>query len=1272
MTQTLLANTAVLIAVGAVFALLNRWLAGRGWTRGLLLGLLFGVGAVAVMLNPMRIDDGVFFDARGVILALAPVFGGPVCALVSAAIAAATRIYLGGDGAVVGVCAVLIATGFGLALWRWARREPVDIPGWYFLLLGLAVHVVTALAFLLLLPSAYAMIAFTSVGPVMTAVNVPGTWLLAFVIQSFERSRQHGLEMAQEQARRQVTLDQFEAVVNSFPGSVSVFDENRRLVMTNPTFYELLGLEPAAFPIGTHMDDIMRARFQQGQYGNRDIGELHDEVREYLRHNESYVADGGDLDGKILEVRMRELAAGGVVVVHQDVSDRLQREADLRQRNAQLLGIRRIENAYITGNSPQQIYQLILTAILGLSRSAYGFVGEIHHDDNKGPQLQVWAAGDGSDEVGLSDDSVPEPALWFDLSEPDSLLGTVFASGMPAVSDKPENDPACAGILPEHPPLETLLALPVLWGSELVGIIGLGNRPDGFPADAIASLEPVVNACGLVIASVASRIAAERAELAMRESEASLRLAVAAGKVGIWSWDLLTDRKFYSTEWKRQLGYEDHEIGTSRAEWEDRLHPDDRQGMLEGRKEFVEQAFPGLTSEFRLRHKDGSYRWILARASLIRDESGRPVRMLGTHSDITELKHAEQEILQESARRQILFAQASDGIVVLDETFRVIEGNAAFADMVGRSLEEVPSLRPWDWDYELRTEQAFLSRYPKVPDEPGSSSVRFRGKSGVAVDVEISYSPADWGGRKVILCICRDITERLRRDARLHVLSTAVEQSPASILIADTDRRVTYVNPRYEAVSGFSADESIGTVPRVLRPKGPGGAFRREIQQALEDGSEWHGEIQSLRKSGEPYWELGWLSAIRDQDGKIKNYLLIREDITAAKGIEEQLRQAQKMEAVGQLTAGMAHDFNNLLAIMQGNLELAAETDDVNAIRGKIATALRASQRGAALTRKLLAFGRRAPLNPRSTDINQLLAELVPLLERTLGEAVSIEQRLDAPTASIEIDRSQMENAIINLAVNARDAMPGGGVLSIATAEVEHDAKEADQKKGALAGRYLMISVIDTGIGMDSQVADYAFDPFFTTKEVGKGSGLGLSMVYGFVTQSGGHARIVSTPGEGTTVQLYFPISAQIASVDSVDGAEISGEFELAGEGERILVVENDDDVRETMSSQLRSLGYHVLTEPGGQSAIDFIAGGGQFDLMLCDVVLDTGYSGPDVATQLRLFSPESRVIFMSGYSNRAVMDDYGVAETETVLQKPIRRLDLAQALRRELGNDSG
>lgn len=1271
MTQTLLANTAVLIAVGAIYALLNGWLVARGWTRGLLLGLLFGIGAVAVMLNPMRIDEGVFFDARGVILALAPVFGGPLSGLVAAVIAAATRVYLGGDGVMVGVCAILIATGFGLALWRWARREPVDIPSWYFLLLGLVVHVVTALAFLLLLPSAYAMTAFSVVGPVMTAVNVPGTWLLAFVIQSFERSRHQGIAMAQEQARRQVTLDRFEAVMNSFPGSVSVFDENQRLVMTNPAFYELLRLEPAAYPIGTHMDDIMRARFQQGEYGDRDIGELHDEVREYLQHHESYVSEKDDVDGKILEVRMRELATGGVVIVHQDVSDRLQREADLRQRNAQLLSIRQIENAYITGNSPQEIYQAILRVILNLSRSTLGFVGEIHYAGNNGPRLQVWAAGDGSDETGSSAGSMPEAAHWIDLSAQDSLLGTVYASGKPAVSNDPSSDPACASILPNHPPLEIILALPIMWGNELVGIIGLGNRQDGFPADAIAPLEPVVNACGLVIASLASRMAAERAELAMRESEAILRLAVAAGNVGIWSWDLITDKKFYSPEWKRQLGYEEHEIGTSRAEWEDRLHPDDRAELLERRKDFLEHATPGLITEFRLRHKDGSYRWILAQSSLFHDESGRPIRMLGTHTDITERKEAEQEILQESARRQILFAQASDGIVVIDETHRVIEANAAFAAMIGRSLEEMPDLHPWDWDYEFRTEEAFLNQYSEVLSEPGSAIVRMRSRSGGTVDVDITYSPADWGGRKVIMCICRDITERLRRDARLHVLSTAVEQSPASILIADTDRRVTYVNPRYEAVSGFSADETVGTVPRVLRPKGPGGALRREIQQALEDGSEWHGEIQSLRKSGEQYWELCSLSAIRDQDGQITNYLLIREDITAARGIEEQLRQAQKMEAVGQLTAGMAHDFNNLLAIIQGNLELAVEANDVNAIHGKIATALRASQRGAALTRKLLAFGRRAPLNPQLTDINQLLAELVPLLERTLGDAISIEQRLDASTASIEIDRSQMENAIINLAVNARDAMPGGGVLSIETTEAEYDANDAGQQKAAPTGRYLMIAVADTGIGMDSQVAAYAFDPFFTTKAVGKGSGLGLSMVYGFVKQSGGHARIVSTPGAGTTVQLYFPFSEQAGPAGGAGDAEITGEFELAGKGERILVVENDDDVRETMSSQLRSLGYDVLTEPGGQSAIDFITGGGQCDLMLCDVVLDTGYSGPDVATQLRLFSPESRVIYMSGYSDQAVMDDHGVAETETVLQKPIRRLDLAQALRRELGNDS-
>jgi len=393
------------------------------------------------------------------------------------------------------------------------------------------------------------------------------------------------------------------------------------------------------------------------------------------------------------------------------------------------------------------------------------------------------------------------------------------------------------------------------------------------------------------------------------------------------------------------------------------------------------------------------------------------------------------------------------------------------------------------------------------------------------------------------------------------------------------------------------------------------------------------------------------------------------EDITEQKQAEAELRQANKMEAVGQLTGGLAHDFNNLLAVVLGNLELIGERiSDDEVIRNLVQKALSAGERGATLTHRLLAFSRRQALSPRPVEANELLAGMVDMLDRTLGEAVEISLLPRAGLWNCIADPVQLETAILNLAINARDAMPQGGHLTIETDNALVGQSLAGGSEAVAPGDYVVLSVSDSGIGMRPEIQERVFEPFFTTKEVGKGSGLGLSMIYGFVRQSGGAVTLESAPGKGTTVRIFLPRATERTDQITAQEELVS---EFAGQGERVVVVEDDKKVRELVAEQLEGLGYCVMTAANSREALSLLEGEGTFDLLLSDVVLPGGMSGRDLAGLAQSRIPDLRVLLMSGYSAEDSDDKDNVAAFGSPLQKPFRRLELARALRAALDNGS-
>jgi len=484
----------------------------------------------------------------------------------------------------------------------------------------------------------------------------------------------------------------------------------------------------------------------------------------------------------------------------------------------------------------------------------------------------------------------------------------------------------------------------------------------------------------------------------------------------------------------------------------------------------------------------------------------------------------------------------------------------------------------------------------------------------------------------------------------------------------DGGQRYTFVSDGIRALIGLSPEELLLHPTAMMRVVDAEhvAALAASVRHATQTLEPWLHEFRVLTPDGAK-WLKGNANAYQRDDGTLVwNGILI--DVTERIETEAQLRQAQKMEAVGQLTGGVAHDFNNLLAVVLGNLELIeARLDPDSKLRPFAETGLRAADRGAVLTQRLLAFSRRQALKPEPTNLNRLVEGMLPMLYRALPESIEIKTILAAGLHESLIDAHQLENALLNLAVNARDAMPDGGKLTIETSNAVLDEDNPKLFDEIPAGDYVLLAVSDTGVGMPAEIAERVFEPFFTTKDVGKGSGLGLSMVYGFVKQSGGHVRLYSEAGVGTTVKIFLPSVDTAAWSDDIPAAE---EALPSGAGEQVLVVEDDPDVRGLAVLFLKELGYRVLDAEDGPGALTVLAGPEPIDLMLSDVVLPGGLMANQLAEQAIRLRPEMKVIYMSGYAEGALFHHGKLEDGVELLNKPFRRADLARKVRQVLERD--
>ena len=674
---------------------------------------------------------------------------------------------------------------------------------------------------------------------------------------------------------------------------------------------------------------------------------------------------------------------------------------------------------------------------------------------------------------------------------------------------------------------------------------------------------------------------------------------------------------------------------------------------------------PFYRNEFRCTDKNWVEHW-MQQFVTIRKLAENRWQIFGITTDISELKRAAEELREKEAFLGSIVENVPNMLFVKDaRDLRFVMFNKAGEELIGAPREELIGKN--DADLFPADEAAFFTKKDRevlsqktvleIPEE--EIKTRHNGKRILHTKKIPVFDQA--GRPQYLLGISEDITEQKRTEEAYKRLATAVEQAAEDIIITDAQGTILYVNPAFEKLTGYTREEVIGKNPRILKSGKHDDAHYKRMWETLTRGEVWLGRLINKKKDGTIFEQESTISPIRDANGRIINYVGVRRDVTREAALEAQLRQSQKMEAIGQLAGGVAHDFNNLLTVISGNVALLQLQESLSTETSAcLAEIEKASERAASLTRQLLLFSRQQELQTRNLDLNDIVTNVAKMLQRVLGEHIQMQLKFAPHPLLIHADPGMMDQILLNLAVNSRDAMPDGGRLSIETCAVEFDEASVAQMPQASPGSFACLSVSDTGSGISPEVLPRIFDPFFPTKDIGKGTGLGLATVFGVVLQHHGWITVNSKVGSGTTFRVFLPRREKSSPPSSQTTAA-----PMRGGSEGILLVEDEMPVRKLVQKVLTRLGYRVFDASNGVNALEvWKQHKDEIQLMLTDLVMPDGINGKNLAEQIRRDIPRFKVIYMSGYSADVADGNTPLHEGVNFLVKPFEASKLAQTVR--------
>ncbi len=989
----------------------------------------------------------------------------------------------------------------------------------------------------------------------------------------------------------------------------------------------------------------------------------------------------------------------GVVTIAADITEEKRAQGALLEEQRTLAVLNRTAAKLNAELDLSQLLQTVCDASVELTGAAFGalFSGKREQDDH----FQLYALS-GIDHAGF--DALPLP-------KQDGVVGPILKDERIFRWEDITQDPEHARLASQADEAATVrsyLAVPLISRSgNLIGGLFLGHHEAGIFTErsqqlieGLASHAAIAFEKGSLFQAAQQEIETrKKAEKSLYQSQARFREFAEVGSDLLWE----TDERFRITsivgDSRAVFGLAENEL-IGRTAWDlakaDITLPEWKQHILDH-----ETQQPFRNFEYQISDRNGATRWISTSARPYFDQAHNFLGFRGASMNIAARKHAEAKV-SASARQQQAAAVLSQlalqgvprddlyqvavelvartlgvelvGILELSTDKRVLRLRAGSGwpqqsvNIRAVPLDYCPPLaRGINSDVPVHFSRRNFNLIPGLQNDKGSGVALPIGEKAVRIGVLVvcsdgfrAFGESDINFLRAVSFVLAADAEQRKAETTLRLRDRALEAIGEGIIITDAtefDNPVIYVNPAFERVTGYAKEEAIGRNARFLQGVETDRNAITTIRSSVESESMYRGSVLNYRKDGTSFWNGLTISPIRDVNGTISHYVGILSDETERVQMATQLRQAQKMEALGHLTGGVAHDFNNLLAVILGNSEILYDEIEDPDLKSTAELVMTTAEKGADLTQRLLAFGRRQALHPEVRDVGQLIESLKDMLDRTVGDHVTLETKA-AAEKSAYIDRGLFESAILNLVINARDAMPNGGVVSIATDVVQ---VARGQVPGLEPGEYVHVRVTDTGSGMTRDVLDRAFDPFFTTKGLAKGSGMGLPMVYGFAKQSGGHVTIESEVGRGTSVHMYLPVTQETAVAKPVEEHRTNGTTTTGGH-ERILLVEDEPQVRRFVSTQLAGLGYSVLEAEAAAPALDILKAEPNIDLLFTDLVMPGGMSGFDLVERAREFQPDLKVLLTTGYA--AETDSMLADVKDPILKKPYKKQQLAEALR--------
>ncbi len=858
---------------------------------------------------------------------------------------------------------------------------------------------------------------------------------------------------------------------------------------------------------------------------------------------------------------------------------------------------------------------------------------------------------------------------WAEGERGNGPTGLALRTGQVAICQDFQNDPRVAPWRAEalKRGFGSAIVLP-LQHQQLLGVLTIyAAAANAFNPTEIELLKDLADDLAYGIQTLRARFEQELGKEALRASESRLQFLLTSTPAIIYSFLPGADRPttFVSRNVQAVLGHEPAAFLNDPQFWQRNIHPDDFQKSFS-----PAAALPAsgtIRREYRFRHQDGSYRWMHDELQAVCDQSGHVVEYVGYWFDITLRKQMDLELQESEARFRALVEGTEIAVFLsVNLTFTYLNPSALklFGATHADQLVGQPVLSRIHPDYhaaiKARAGKIYQGQKGVAPAQP---EIHLR-LDGSSVLVEVTASPITFQGQPGAVVFVQDITARKAAEETLARLATAVDQAAETIVITDLDGVIVYANPAFERSTGYTCAEALGQTSNMLKSGRQNADFYRRMWSVLAQGEIWTGHFVNRRKDGELYEEEATISPVRNAQGNIVNYVAVKRDVTREVQLENQFRQAQKMEAIGTLAGGIAHDFNNMLAAMFGYCFLLQEdTAGNDSAQENIQEILQAATRAKDLVTQILMFSRQREQKRAIIRLDTVIKEALKFLRASLPTNIKIESSYAPETPSVLADPTQIYQVAINLATNALHAMENhNGVLTVTVDTFQPDAEFILTHPNFRDLKYARIVIADTGHGMDATTLERIFEPFFTTKPVGKGTGLGLAVVHGIIQSHEGAIIVTSRPGQGTTFCLYFPEQTDPATLSKPPSNSIHN-----GTGQRILLVDDEPALTKIFERLLRRLNYQVTICNSASEAIQvFQLDQRQFDLAITDLTMPE-MSGLELAQELRRRRADFPVILASGYTatfNHEQLREAGICE---LLEKPVTLMALAETVERAL-----